>query len=76
VPNALTTYNALQGRTDSALAAMRRAIDEDLRSGWWDLPMNLNLQSLWAEPEFKSMLSEIEADMTEQRKAVKTDLIS
>jgi len=61
---------ALQGRTDSALEAMRRAIDEGLRGSWWELPMNLNLQSLWDEPEFKSMLTEIEADMTSKRKAI------
>jgi len=57
----------------SALAVMRRAVDEGLRSGWWELPTNMNLQSLWDEPEFKSMLAEIEADMTAQRKAIRAD---
>lgn len=64
---------ALQGKTGIALAAMRKAIDENLRIGWWDLPMNLNLESLWDEPEFKSMLAEIEADMNAQRKAIQAD---
>lgn len=61
---------ALRGETRLALTAMRAAIDEGMRWEWWSLSTALNLQSLWDEPAFKSMLVEIEIDMARQRKAV------
>lgn len=64
---------ALQGRNEEALSAMRNAIDEGLRVGWWELQKNLNLQSLWDEPGFKDMLAELEADMIERREFIKAD---
>jgi len=62
---------ALQGRNEEALSAMRNAIDEGLRSGWWGLQKSLNLQSLWKEHEFKAMLAELEADMIARRASIK-----
>ena len=64
---------ALQGRIEEALSAMRNAIDEGLRVGWWELQKSLNLQSLWDEPGFKAMLAELEADMIERREFIKAD---
>ena len=64
---------ALQGRNEEALSAMRNAIDEGLRSGWWQLQKSLNLQSLWDEPGFNAMLAELEADMIARRESIKAD---
>ena len=63
--------HALRGETGKALAAMRSAIDEGMRWNWNVLPHNLNVQSLWDEPEFRAMLAEIEADMAMRREAVR-----
>jgi tetratricopeptide (TPR) repeat protein len=58
---------ALQGEKQKALSALRQAIDEGWRVGWWyDLKYNPNLESLHDEPEFQAMVAEIEADMAEQ----------
>jgi len=65
--------HALRGETDKALAAMRSAIDEGLRWEWNLLPHKLNLQSLWDEPEFQAMQSELEADMAVRRQAVESE---
>ena len=62
---------ALQGRTREALAAMRVAIDEGLRTGWWELEQRRNLRSLQAEPEFKAMLAELRSDMLERRDRIR-----
>jgi TolB-like protein/cytochrome c-type biogenesis protein CcmH/NrfG len=68
--------HALRGETGKALAAMRSAIDEGLRWEWNLLPHNLNLQSLWYEPEFLVMLAELEADMAIRREAVQSEFDS
>jgi tetratricopeptide (TPR) repeat protein len=65
--------HALRGNTELALQAMRKAIDEGLRVGWYGLAGNLNMQSLWNEDEFISMLGEIERDMVGKREAIKAD---
>jgi TolB-like protein/Tfp pilus assembly protein PilF len=65
--------HALRGHTQEALKAMRNAIDEGLRGAWYELADNLNLESLWGEPEFKAMLAELEADMIARREAIKAD---
>ena len=58
---------ALQGDKQKALSALRQAIDEGWRTGWWyDLKYDPILESLHAEPEFQAMVEEIEADMAEQ----------
>ncbi len=58
---------ALQGEKQKALAALRQAIDEGWRVGWWYfLKYDPNLESLHDEPEFQAMVAEIEADMAAQ----------
>jgi len=64
---------ALQSRKDEALTAMRSAIAEGMRSGWWQLGRNRNLESLWDEPAFQAMLAEIERDMIARREVLKAD---
>jgi tetratricopeptide (TPR) repeat protein len=58
---------ALQGEKQKALSALRQAIDEGWRSLWrYSLKLDPNLESLHDEPEFQTMVAEIEADMAEQ----------
>jgi len=58
---------ALQGEKQKALAALRQAIDEGWRTMWWYyLQREPNLESLHGEPEFQTMVAEIEADMAAQ----------
>jgi TolB-like protein/DNA-binding winged helix-turn-helix (wHTH) protein/Tfp pilus assembly protein PilF len=58
---------ALQGKKQKALSALRQAIDEGWRALWWYyLNYNPNLESLHDEPEYQSMVAEIEADMAAQ----------
>jgi TolB-like protein/Tfp pilus assembly protein PilF len=63
---------ALLGRTEDAIAAMRGAIDEGMRLGWWILPANENLASIRDRPEFREMLDELEMDMSARRAALQT----
>ncbi len=44
---------------------LRRAVDNGLRVAW-TMENDLNLESLYQEPQFKAMLAEIKADMAEQ----------
>ena len=58
-------YFAIKGDTQNALMMLRRAVD----NGWrlaWAMENDLNLESLYKEPQFKAMLTEIKADMAEQ----------
>ena len=58
---------ALQGNTDTALAALRQAIDQGWRKFWWyHLEHDPILQPLHDEPGFEAMKEEIRADMAEQ----------
>ncbi len=58
---------ALRGEKRKALAALRQAIDEGWRAGWWySLKLDPTLESLHDEPEFQAMVAEIEADMAAQ----------
>jgi tetratricopeptide (TPR) repeat protein len=58
---------ALQGDKQKALSALRQAVDEGWRVGWWYfLKQDLSLESLHDEPEFQAMVAEIEADMAAQ----------
>jgi hypothetical protein len=58
---------ALRGDKQKALSALRQAIDEGWRDGWWyTLQHKPDLESLHDEPEYQSMVAEIEADMAEQ----------
>jgi tetratricopeptide (TPR) repeat protein len=57
----------LQGDKQRALSALRQAIDEGWRDGWWYyLRYDPTLESLHDEPEFQAMVAEIEADMAAQ----------
>ena len=59
--------HALRGDKQKALSALRQAIDEGWRSLWrYSLKQNPILESLHGEPEFQSMVAEIEADMAAQ----------
>jgi hypothetical protein len=49
---------------------MIRLLPSGFRADWWGLPMRLNLQTLWEEHGFKSMLAELEADMIARRETV------
>ena len=64
---------ALRGEIEKALSALREAIDAGLRHYWWLLPRKLNLQSLWEEPEFLAMMTELETDMARQRKVIQAE---
>jgi tetratricopeptide (TPR) repeat protein len=59
--------HALKGDKQTALSALREAIDEGWRSLWWYLlKRDPNLESLHDEPEYQAMVAEIEADMAAQ----------
>jgi TolB-like protein/Flp pilus assembly protein TadD len=64
---------ALLGRPEEALTAMRGAIDEGLRQGWWSLRTRMNLQSLWNRPEFQAMIGELEEDMAARKIALQAE---
>jgi tetratricopeptide (TPR) repeat protein len=57
---------ALRGEKHKALSALRDAIDEGWRAGWWWRLRRPDLESLHDEPEFQVMVAEIEADMAAQ----------
>ncbi len=64
---------ALQGEKQQALNALRQAIDEGWRDGWWySLEIDRGLDSIRTEPEFQAMLAEIKSDMSEQLGRVKS----
>jgi tetratricopeptide (TPR) repeat protein len=67
---------ALQGHTEEALGALRQAIDDGMRSGWWYLTRDLNLQSLWDEPRFKAIMAELESDMIARRERINANQAS
>jgi tetratricopeptide (TPR) repeat protein len=63
---------ALRGDKQKALSALRQAIDEGWRDGWWYfLKYDPILESLHDEPEYQAMVAEIEADMAEQLERVR-----
>jgi adenylate cyclase len=57
---------ALRGEKQKALSALRQAINDGWRAGWWWWLSKPDLESLHDEPEFQAMVAEIEADMAEQ----------
>ena len=57
---------ALRGEKHKALSALREAIDEGWRYGWWRWLRKPDLESLHDEPEFQAMVAEIETDMAAQ----------
>jgi TolB-like protein/Tfp pilus assembly protein PilF len=59
--------HALQGQSDTALAALRQAVDQGWRADWWlYLEHDPNLESIRSRPEFQAILKEIQADMAAQ----------
>ncbi len=63
---------AVRGERAKALAALRQAIDEGWRGFWWYyLEHDLSLAPLHAEPEFRAMVAELEADMAAQLERVR-----
>ncbi len=58
---------ALQGRKEEALAELRKSIDMGWRTSWRAyFYQDATLTSLHAEPEWKAMRAELEADMATQ----------
>lgn len=61
---------ALLGRNDEALAALRQLIDDGWRLLWrWSTVFNPNHASLHDDPDYESMLVEIEQDLARQVEA-------
>jgi tetratricopeptide (TPR) repeat protein len=59
--------HALRGDKQKALSTLRQAIDEGWRNSWrYFLKHDPTLESLHDEPEYQTMVAEIEADMAEQ----------
>ena len=60
--------NALRGRKDEALAALRRAIDDGYRLGWWRVQIDPLVDSIRDDPRFVAMMKDIRADVDRMRK--------
>jgi len=66
IPQQVQIY-ALQGKTEKALEALRKAVDHGWRGLWWYwLEHDPNLDSIRDDPEFQAMVVEIKADMVAQ----------
>jgi len=64
--------HALQGKTEAALTALRQAIDQRWRNGWWFyVEHDPALDSIRDEPEFQAMVEEIRAEMAAQLERVR-----
>jgi hypothetical protein len=55
------------GREDEAIRALRRKVDEGWRFGWWLAEDDPVLATIRERPEFIAMMTEIKADMAQQR---------
>ena len=59
---------ALLGEKQAALGELRRIIDNGWRFAWrWETDLNPNFNGLRESKEFQAMISELEADMAQQR---------
>ena len=61
---------ALRGMVTEALAALRSAIDQGWRRGWWRARHKPHYATLRAEPEFQAMLAELEAEADRMRRGM------
>jgi TolB-like protein len=67
--------HALRGDRDKAIASLREAIDvgwrvsmpDPLDGSWWSLRQDWKLASLHDDPEFITLMDELEADIRKQR---------
>jgi len=59
--------HALMGRREEALAALRRAIDDGFRAGWWKFQIDPALDSIRDDPRFVAMMKEVRADVDRMR---------
>jgi TolB-like protein/Flp pilus assembly protein TadD len=64
---------AIRGENDKALVALREAIDAGWRNNWRLLSIMPQLETIRQQPEFQSMLAELEADMLTQRMRLDSD---
>ena len=59
---------AILGDDQGALTELRRIIDKGWRLSWrWETDLNPNFNGIRETPEFQNMLSELDADVAEQR---------
>ena len=56
-----------------ALAALREAVDAGQRGDWWFLLRAPALDGLRERPEFQQALTDIRADLAEQRASLERD---
>jgi len=62
---------AVRGKTASAVAMLRNAVDDGWRhQWWWELQHDAAFQALHDEPEFKELLELIREDMDRQRRSL------
>jgi TolB-like protein/Tfp pilus assembly protein PilF len=62
---------ALLGQEQAALEELRRIIDNGWRFAWrWETDLNPNFNGLRESDEFRGMISELEADMAQQRSQI------
>jgi len=62
---------SMLGNEAAALTELRRIIDKGWRLDWrWETDLNPNFNGIRETPEFQGMVSELEADMAEQRALV------
>jgi hypothetical protein len=59
--------NHLRGNRDLAIAGLREAIDMGWRDLWWVWPIDWKLGDLRQDPEFITLMNELEADILIQR---------
>ena len=72
MPIQMSSSASLRGEIERALSALRDAIDEGWRIGWWQhIELDPVLDSIRNEPEFQAMVVEFKADMAEQLTRVK-----
>jgi TolB-like protein/Tfp pilus assembly protein PilF len=58
---------AQQGKTDAAIAALSRAVDEGWRQSWWFyLEHDPSLDPLRGDPDFEALADRVRADMRSQ----------